>query len=65
MSEFIAHEIQVSSATGSKGEQTDHFMQGNPPLNDQVIAPEVHALIHFLVQKPEYDRFVSHQRLVM
>jgi len=65
MTEFISHEIQVSVPGCGKGEQTYDLVQGNSPVNDKRRDVFAHGSIHILVYEPEYDCFITNQRLIV
>ena len=65
MPEFIAHKGQIAFAAQGGGDQPQHFMQRDSPVNDHVFLGFFHPPVHFLVTQPEHQRFVAYQRLIM
>ena len=65
MSEFVAHEVQVSATAGREGHQAYELVQGYSPVHNSVLRRLAHAVIHLLVHQTEDDCLVAHQGLVV
>ncbi len=65
MAEFIAHKIQICFPGQSKSNQPDHFVQSQAPIDDRMRLQFAHVPVHLLIHKPESERFIPHQSLIM
>ena len=65
MTEFIAHEIEVSPSAGRQGNQTDHLVESYATVHDQIFRSLRHRRVHLRPKQTEKDRLVADQSLVM
>ena len=65
MAEFITHEIKISSSGGAESQQPDHFMKRNAAIYRDAMIRFRHSRVHFSVEHPEDEGFVTNQRLVV
>ncbi len=65
MPEFISHKIKVSISCRSNSQQTDHFMQSDPPVYYHIMIKDTHPRINFLVHQAEKDSLIPHHSQVM
>ena len=65
MSEFIAHEVEIAVPGGGQGDQTDHFMKGQTPINAHMVVVDIHVIVNGGADQAEYQGLIADQCLVM
>jgi len=66
MTEFISDKGQVTLTSETVGHQADHLVQSQTSVNDwRQLCQGAHVCVHLLVHKPESNRLVTNQSLVM
>ena len=65
MAEFITHKVQVALTAACQGEQADHLVQGDSPVNHRIVAILVHVGVHVGAGQTEDHGLVAHQCLVV
>ena len=62
---FVPHEVEPTFAARNQGQQPDHLVQGQAPLNDRIGVILGHVPVHRLVHQAERQRIVADQRLIV
>ena len=65
MSEFIAHEIQITAVDGCCRSKTDHLVQGYATVYHFCLVSLPEVPVHIRVHQTEDDCLVAHQCLIM
>ena len=65
VAELVAHEVQVAVAAGGQGQQADHLVQGDGPVDDLGVGVLLHLVVHGRVGEAEDHGLVPHQGLVV
>ena len=65
VSEFVAHEVEVTVVGGSEGDEARHFMEGNATVDYDIASTGMHVEIHLFVDEFENKGFSSDKGLVM
>ena len=65
MSELIAHEVEVSAVDSGESDKAYHLVHGYATVDSGIVIAFHHVPVHLVVDQPEYNSLVAHQRLVM
>ena len=65
MSEFIAHEIEITTIHRRGSEETDHLQQCNASVHAMYTTLLVHIPIHISIDQAKYDCLVPDQSLIV
>ena len=65
VSEFVAHEVEVSVVGGEEGEQAGHFVEGDAAVDGEVAGGGVHVEVHLFVDEFEDEGFAADEGLVV
>ena len=65
MSEFISHEVQITTIDGGGCQKSYHLMKCNTTISHEVFIAFLEMPIHIGINQPEDNGLVAHQCLIM
>ena len=65
VTKLITHKVHISLSAVDDCKHTNHLVEGNSAVDDEVLAVFCHIKIHILVHQAESDCFVAHKCLVV
>ncbi len=65
MSEFVAHEVEISTVDCGQCHQAYHLMEGYAACYSHIAVSFHHVPVHLVVDEAEYHSLVSYQSLIV
>src|SRR5579885_2300117 len=65
MAELVAHEIEIAFASKGEGDEADHLVQSDSPVDDNAGIGSAHVPIQILIHQPESEGFIADKSLVV